>query len=102
MAMPIPTKFKLKDQTWTVATWRRADDTRQPFVYGTCHFALHHIDIFKRPGGAYRQGITFWHEAVHAMLDSMTHPRAKRLVHDERFVDELGRLIAEMTRTARF
>ena len=102
MAMPIPRKFKLKDQQWSVTVWPRADDTRYPHVYGTCYFQQHHIDIYARPGGAYRRTITFWHEAVHAMLASMHHPRAARLSRDEDFVDELGRLLAEMTRTARF
>lgn len=43
-----------------------------------------------------QQAKTFWHEVTHAVLHDMGDPRWK----DEKFVDEFGRRLAEVVRTA--
>jgi uncharacterized damage-inducible protein DinB len=41
---------------------------------------------------------TFWHECMHAMLDTLSHP----LATDEVFVDQMGGLIAQIMNSAEY
>lgn len=54
------------------------------------------IWIMRQPRTQLRH--TFWHEAMHAMLDTLSH----RLARDEQFVDQMGGLLAQMMDTAEF
>ena len=96
---PIPTSFRLRRRKWLV---ERAKQSERATHAGQAHPATKKIVIFdearKRKLSPGEQQKTFWHEATHAVLMTMSH----KLSHDEAFVTQFGLLLEELIRTARF
>ena len=97
--MLIPKKFQLNGKTYTV---RRPKRMRKHATVGRCEYATRTLHVASHSNVSYRQfndefvSETFWHEALHAMLNEMKHP----LTRDERFVTDLSRLLNELVLSA--
>ena len=95
----IPKKVRIGKDTYTVKHMRVMS------YYGDIEHTLKEIRVAARVVGLplpltnKDKYLTFWHEAVHGILNSMGK---KRLNNDERFVEELAQHIAQIVRPRMF
>jgi len=91
----IPTSFQLMGHTIAVRVVPVAD-WPYPDADGFWDPGANEILLVEQPQRS-QLWHTFWHEAVHACLDMMSH----RLSHNERFVDQFGGLLAQLVASAK-
>ena len=100
--MKIPRSFSVACKTYKVSYTTKFSKPGQVgrVVYDDGMIVLAHkynlTGELRSPAQLYH---TFWHETVHAVLDSMGHTALR---NDEKFVDRLAERLVQVFTTARF
>jgi hypothetical protein len=97
--MNIPKKFAVGKSLFDV---RMHDRLSRGMRNGITFFSINLMQLARanRRGPRKPEDIeqTFWHEAVHVILDDMGH----KLYKDEKFVDQFATRLHQITKTAKF
>jgi len=91
----IPSSFKIMAHTITVRVVPK-NEWKYDDAVGFWDPEKNEILLLKQPRTQLRH--TFWHEAMHAVLDMMSHKQSR----DEAFVDQVSGLIYQVMDTAEY